>query len=118
MKVPSWLVEQRIADAQRRGELDNLPGKGKPQELDPLSGLDEETRRDALLAKATGAMSLEVELGKEIQALRDFIARTDTTDEQRREAREKIAALALRLSVVHEANGRFLLANATRTVLP
>lgn len=42
LSVPEWgdLVGQRIAQAMKDGEFDNLPGKGKPQKLDknPYAG--------------------------------------------------------------------------------
>src|SRR6266540_3378743 len=39
------IAEQRILEAQRKGEFDNLPGKGKPLELEDLSWVPEELRK-------------------------------------------------------------------------
>ncbi|HXV49429.1 MAG TPA: DnaJ family domain-containing protein, partial [Candidatus Binatia bacterium] len=38
------LAEQRILEAQRKGDFDNLPGKGKPLEIEDLSALPEDLR--------------------------------------------------------------------------
>src|ERR1700722_11184816 len=37
MSFPSW-IDQQIADAERRGVFDDLPGKGKPLKLKPGGG--------------------------------------------------------------------------------
>jgi Domain of unknown function (DUF1992) len=37
MSFPSW-IDQQIADAERRGVFDDLPGKGKPLNLKPTGG--------------------------------------------------------------------------------
>src|SRR3984957_12092109 len=37
MSFPSW-IDQQIADAERRGVFDDLPGKGKPLNLKPSGG--------------------------------------------------------------------------------
>jgi hypothetical protein len=34
MLALEWIAERRIADAVSQGELDNLPGAGRPLELD------------------------------------------------------------------------------------
>lgn len=39
MSFTSW-IDQQIADAERRGVFDNLPGAGKPLELKPASDPD------------------------------------------------------------------------------
>ncbi len=51
------IAEQRILEAQRKGEFDNLPGKGKPLELEDLSWVPEELRigYHVLKGRAPGA---------------------------------------------------------------
>lgn len=44
MAILSWLAEQRIQEAMRSGEFANLPGHGKPLELEDLSGVPEDLR--------------------------------------------------------------------------
>lgn len=67
--VDSWEshVDRMIRDAQRRGDFDNLPGSGKPLELDdnPFAGEWQSAYR---LAKNAGAAPLWVQLDKEITA--------------------------------------------------
>jgi hypothetical protein len=43
-----FLAEQRIVEAVSRGELDNLPGTGKPLALDDHPLVPEELRLDNL----------------------------------------------------------------------
>ncbi|WP_144024966.1 J-domain-containing protein, partial [Paenibacillus odorifer] len=38
MGMMSWLAEQRIQESMRNGEFRDLPGHGKPLELEDLSG--------------------------------------------------------------------------------
>ncbi len=38
------IAEEKIVEAQKAGTFDNLPGKGKPLELEDLSWVPEELR--------------------------------------------------------------------------
>ena len=64
----SWddFVEQEIRDAMERGEFDNLPGKGKPQEFaqphgDPSLEMANKIVRDAGFAPAWLDLEKEIE---------------------------------------------------------
>jgi hypothetical protein len=86
------IVEPRIREALANGALDDLPGAGKPLELDDYPGLTPEERMEALLLRTLGEVSEEVLLLREIRADRERIAAA--TDEAERErlrvlAREK-----------------------------
>ncbi len=67
--VDSWEshVDRMIREAQRRGDFDNLPGSGKPLDLEdnPFAG---EWQSAFRLAKNAGAAPLWVQLDKEISA--------------------------------------------------
>jgi Domain of unknown function (DUF1992) len=67
--VDNWEshVDRMIRDAQRRGDFDNLPGSGKPLDLEdnPFAGEWQSAYR---LAKNAGAAPLWVQLDKEITA--------------------------------------------------
>jgi hypothetical protein len=45
------IAEERIREAQQAGAFDNLPGKGKPLELEDLSWVPEELRIGYLVLK-------------------------------------------------------------------
>lgn len=59
------IVEQRIQEAQARGEFDGLPGQGKPLELDDDRLVPQEVRVAYRILKNAGCVPPEVE------ALRD-----------------------------------------------
>ncbi|WP_415752763.1 DnaJ family domain-containing protein, partial [Paenibacillus forsythiae] len=52
----SWLAEQRIEEAMRKGEFRNLPGHGKPLELEDMTGVPEELRMSFKIMKNAGLL--------------------------------------------------------------
>lgn len=70
------LVEERILKAQKNGELDNLPGKGKPLNLDDMA-IPEELRMVHRVLKNSGFLPPEVELRKQIRELEDMLKSID-----------------------------------------
>jgi hypothetical protein len=81
VRIDSWEghVEQSIREAQERGDFDNLPGAGKPLDLEenPYAG---EWQSAFRMARNAGAAPLWVQLDREIatdrSALREMAART------------------------------------------
>jgi hypothetical protein len=69
MKLLDALVEQRIAAAAARGELNDLPGSGRPQELDDDLLVPEEVRVANRILKNAGFVPPAVE---QLRALRDI----------------------------------------------
>lgn len=67
------VVEDRIAEAQKAGAFDNLPGKGKPLELEDLSWVPEDLRVAYHILKNAHVLPPEVELLKEIHTLEDLL---------------------------------------------
>ena len=63
------LAEQRILEAQRKGEFDDLPGKGKPLELEDLSWVPDDLRIGYKVLKNARVLLPEVELLKDIHTL-------------------------------------------------
>jgi hypothetical protein len=55
-----FLVEQRIAEAIARGELDDLPGAGRPLDLDDDAHVPEEMRLAYRILKNAGYAPREV----------------------------------------------------------
>jgi len=64
------LVEEIIREAVARGDFDNLPGKGKPLNLDEYFAAPEEMRATYQMLKDAGFLPEEVQLLKEIAALK------------------------------------------------
>jgi hypothetical protein len=67
------LAEQRISDAVLRGELDNLPGAGKPLEFEDDLFVSPEQQMVNCILKNAGFTPREIVLRKEIAALRKEI---------------------------------------------
>ena len=103
-------IEARIQEAQSRGDLDNLPGKGQPLPEDETDSLPQEQRAEALLLRTTGAAE-EVALLKDLAELRERFDRLPP-GEERQQLRETIRAKAVRLSLMFERAGKFLTARS------
>jgi hypothetical protein len=117
--MKSWLMaEHAIRQAERRGDLENLPGKGQPLALDALAGLDEDARLDATLRKTTGGADLELDLRTEAARLRERLDDPTLDDATRATLKATLTDVVVRLSIVHEANGHRLLANSALDFMP
>ena len=64
-----FLAEQRIAEAIANGELDELPGKGRPLELDDDALVPEHLRLAYRILKNAGFVPPEVQTLNEIAEL-------------------------------------------------
>jgi hypothetical protein len=76
------LAEQRILEAQRAGAFDNLPGKGKPLELEDLSWVPEDLRISYHVLKNAHVLPPEVELLKDIHTLEDLLKHVEDEGER------------------------------------
>ncbi|HEY5983801.1 MAG TPA: DUF1992 domain-containing protein [Anaerolineales bacterium] len=95
------LVEQMIQDAIDRGELDDLPGAGKPLKLDAYFETPPEVRVALSVLRNAGVPSPEIELLRQIHELEDAIGAAATQAERTNCAR-KIRALRLRLDLLND----------------
>jgi len=68
------LAEERIQEASRRGEFDNLSGAGKPLPPDEMDNVPEELRVGYKLLKNAGLLPEEMQLRKEMVTLGDLLA--------------------------------------------
>ena len=81
------LVEEKIKEAQARGEFDNLSGKGKPIDLSSYFETPEEIRVAQSVLKNGGFTSREVELLNEIAELKHVLA--SLVDEKKKKGIQK-----------------------------
>ena len=95
------LAEDRIEEAQREGLFDNLPGKGKPLNLDDDSGVPEDLRLTYKILKNSNCLPVEMELRKEIYNLRQLI-NAAIDPETSRELHRELNFLVLRLNVLRK----------------
>jgi hypothetical protein len=78
----SALAEQRIAEAIERGELDNLPGAGRPLVLDDDADVPAELRVAYRLLKNAGMVPPEVELRRELTSAEQLLALASTPEDR------------------------------------
>ena len=62
-------VDEKIKEAIRRGDFDNLPGKGKPLDLDAYFATPEHLRMGYSILKNADIIPEEMELLKQIEGL-------------------------------------------------
>jgi hypothetical protein len=99
------LVEEKIKQAQERGEFDNLPGKGKPIDLTSYFETPEDVRLAQSVLKNAGFTSHEVELLNEIAGLKQVLASMlDETKKQ--DIQKQIQEKQIEFSVMMERQKR------------
>jgi len=81
------LAEQRIQEAMKNGEFENLPGKGKPIQLEDLSNVPEELRLAYKVLKNAGFLPPEVELLREIKTVEDLLEHMEEEEHKVRQIR-------------------------------
>ncbi|MFQ6112676.1 MAG: DUF1992 domain-containing protein [bacterium] len=67
MQALAWIAEQRIKEAIESGELDNLPGMGRPLQLDDEFAKNSETRVAFTILKNAGFLPFPLLLRKQIE---------------------------------------------------
>jgi DnaJ homologue, subfamily C, member 28, conserved domain len=70
----SKIVEKRIQEAQKNGEFDNLPGRGKPIEYEEDRHIPEDLRLAYKILKNADCLPPEVEEKREIRQMEDMLA--------------------------------------------
>ena len=95
----SKIAEQKIREAQERGDFDDLPGRGKPITYPDDSRVPEELRLAYKILKNAGFAPPEIQLKKEILQIADMLA--DITDEQEKYRQiKKLNFLVLKLNTM------------------
>ena len=73
MILPHIIAERKIREAQEKGEFDNLPGKGKPLQLEDDSQIPEELRLAYKILKNADCLPPELELKKDIIRMEELL---------------------------------------------
>jgi hypothetical protein len=98
MLVFETIAEQRIAEALERGELDGLPGAGRPLALDDDALVPEDLRLAYRILKNAGFVPPEIEARREIAELERLLFDGAALDETARaRAARKLALLRTRV---------------------
>lgn len=90
MDIFALIAEDKIKTAIKKGELDNLPGKGKPLQLDDLAGVPEDLRMGYRLLKNAGFFDEEAKLGRDIMHLTESL-KGITNPEDQKKIRDEIS---------------------------
>ncbi|HEV2764210.1 MAG TPA: DUF1992 domain-containing protein [Pyrinomonadaceae bacterium] len=98
-------VEEQIREAMERGEFDDLPGKGKPLDLDAYFQTPEHLRMAYSVLKSGDFVPEEVQLLKDVDALKAEL-NASPDEERRRFLGRKIADLRMKFAVLVEQNRR------------
>lgn len=69
----AMIAERRIKEAVEKGDLDDLPGAGKPLKIEDLSNIPEELRMAYKILKNSGCLPPELERRKEAASLANML---------------------------------------------
>ena len=107
----SIAIEMIIREAVERGELQNLPGEGKPIELRNLNPF--ETKEDRILNRllavslaASGTLPVEILILKEIESVQNKLAECQA-DSEKKELLRKLEELRIKYDIQKEARLSF-----------
>jgi hypothetical protein len=93
-------ADEKIKEAIARGEFDNLPGKGKPLDLDAYFATPEHLRMAYSILKSSDIIPEEMELLREIEGLKKSLDSSTTPMEKkalRLQLSEKLTNLNMRM---------------------
>jgi len=99
------LIEEKIREAMEKGEFDDLPGKGKPLDLDAYFATPADLRLGYSVLKSAGCLPVEVELQKEIESLKARLSVCDD-ERERQSLRKEIDGKTLKLNLLMDGNQR------------
>lgn len=96
------LAERKIEEALARGELADLPGAGRPLDLDDDPLVPEDVRMAYRILKNAGFVPPEVEQIREISALENAVLRSGKADyAARARAAKRLALLKIRVETTY-----------------
>jgi len=108
MLIFDRIAEQRIAEAIARGEFADLPGAGRPLDLDDNPLVPEDLRLAYRILKNAGYLPPEVEARREIRALEDLIDALGAEAEVATQALRRLQVLRMRLAESGRRGGPLL----------
>jgi hypothetical protein len=95
-------VDEKIKEAIARGEFDNLPGKGKPLDLDAYFATPEHLRMGYSILKSADVIPEEMELLRQIEDLKKSL--DSSTTEIKKKALQQLSEKLTNLNVRMEHN--------------
>jgi len=92
------IADDRIRAAQEEGLFDNLPGKGKPLDLEDDNNVPEDLRLTFKILKNAGCLPIEMEVQKEIYNVRQLL-NAAIDEDTRKELRRELNFLLLKAAI-------------------
>ena len=93
------IVEKKIKEAEKEGAFDNLPGKGRPLNLEDDTRLPEELRIAYKILKNANCLPPELELKKEISRMEEMLSNIPDEKEKYRLI-QKINLVIMKLNMM------------------
>jgi len=98
MGLMETIAENRIRAAQDEGLFNNLPGQGKPLNLDDDRGVPEDLRLTFKILKNAGCLPVEMELSRQVHNLRQLL-KTAIEESTRKELRRELNYLLMKEAI-------------------
>lgn len=93
------LVEERISEAMQKGEFENLPGRGKPLDLDEDAHVPTELRMAYRMLKRANIPPEEVLMAKGVSAIKAALEADNLTPEERDRLKKRLRYMDLELNM-------------------
>lgn len=100
------IVEERIRQAQKNGDFDNLSGAGKPLNLEDISQIPEDLRLAYKMLKNADCIPPELEIKKEIRSTESLLE-TLTDEKLKYKTLKKLNYLILKLNTLRTGAVKF-----------
>jgi hypothetical protein len=101
------IAEERIAQALQEGAFDNLPGQGKPLELEETCTVSDELKLAYKILRNAGYVAPEVELMKQINHAHDIL-RAAGDEPARYKAMQRLNYLQMKLQLMRPSSSLLL----------
>ncbi len=97
------IAEEKIREAMRNGDFEDLPGKGKPLELEDDSHLPVDLRLAYKVLKNANCLPQELELRKEIRNTEELLSGIEDTQEKYRQM-QRLNYLVMKLNMTRKVS--------------
>jgi hypothetical protein len=97
------IADERIREAMERGEFDDLPGKGKPLQLEDDGHIPPDLRIAHKILKNADCLPPELELRKEIRTTEALLAGVKDTQEKYKQM-QKLNYLIMKLNMTRRVS--------------
>lgn len=99
--VIQFIAEKRIEEAQSRGEFENLPGQGRPLQLEDVSHVPEDLRMAYKILRNAGCLPPELAERNELNRLVDLLEACENEQERVRQM-QKLRYMIMQAQMRHQ----------------